>query len=265
VIENDSLERLVLDRNPIGDMGAKSVMMIPMYVGNRVDVSSNKCNIEVKDAKPSFDFSKPCKAYNLDLSKPYDRAVAFALMRLVACHQSVSLYKATFNNRPMKFAQEMAPVHPRHHNEAQRRCIEEFQRIGGIVNDSLFVEKVFDDIDFARRGKINRLQLTNALLRLGWEFTQQYVDELLSQFDTELQGYISRSDYLMVVKDEAETTALRLRDMMQLPVMVDAETGQRFVVPVSQCYFALPYIMILMTRQALQSRNGCLCSILPLD
>ena len=66
-------------------------MAIPMAVGDRVEVSSTGCNIDIIDPNSWFNLSHPCGSYHLDLSKPYDRAVSFAILRLVAGHQKIDI------------------------------------------------------------------------------------------------------------------------------------------------------------------------------
>jgi hypothetical protein len=66
-------------------------MAVPMAVGDRVEITSSGCNIDIKDPNTWFDFSSPCGVYNLNLSCPYDRAVSFALLRLTAGHQRMTL------------------------------------------------------------------------------------------------------------------------------------------------------------------------------
>ena len=85
-----TLSQYVIVRTP-GVQGAKALMAIPMAVGDRVEVSSSGCNIDIVDPNSWFNLSHPCGSYNLDLSKPYDRAVSFAILRLVAGHQKIDI------------------------------------------------------------------------------------------------------------------------------------------------------------------------------
>ena len=66
-------------------------MAVPMAVGDRVVITSSGCNIDLKDPNSWFDLSRPCGSYTLDLNNPYERAVSFALLRLVAGHQRMSI------------------------------------------------------------------------------------------------------------------------------------------------------------------------------
>ena len=85
-----TLSQYIIFRTP-GVQGAKALMAIPMAVGDRVEVSSSGCNIDIVDPNSGFNLSHPCGSYNLDLSKPYDRAVSFAILRLVAGHQKIDI------------------------------------------------------------------------------------------------------------------------------------------------------------------------------
>ena len=85
-----TFSQYIIFRTP-GVQGAKALMAIPMAVGDRVEVSSSGCNIDIVDPNSWFNLSHPCGSYNLDLSKPYDRAVSFAILRLVAGHQKIDI------------------------------------------------------------------------------------------------------------------------------------------------------------------------------
>ena len=57
------------------------------------------------DPNSWFDLSSPCALYNLKLSNPYDRAVAFALLRLVATHQRIVVSDVTFDGQELHLKQ----------------------------------------------------------------------------------------------------------------------------------------------------------------
>jgi hypothetical protein len=86
VIENMALKRVILDNNPIGEAGAQALMIVPITVGSRVSISAEKCNTGLSDAKCWFSHSNPLGLHSLNLENPYERAVAFTLLHLVANH-----------------------------------------------------------------------------------------------------------------------------------------------------------------------------------
>ena len=50
------LKKVCFDGNPIGELGARALMMIPLLAGNRVKLSSSNCNIHINDATGSVKF-----------------------------------------------------------------------------------------------------------------------------------------------------------------------------------------------------------------
>ena len=57
-------------------------------VGERVRVSATRCNIRIpSNSKCWFTLAHPVGHHTMDLSKPYDRAVAFALLDIAANHR----------------------------------------------------------------------------------------------------------------------------------------------------------------------------------
>ena len=90
-----------LDNNPIGSAGAAALMLVPINVGSRCKISAEKCNTGLSDSMCWFSHSNPLGRHRLDLSRPYERAVAFALIHLVMAMPHTSSWK-----RNMSLAQE---------------------------------------------------------------------------------------------------------------------------------------------------------------
>ena len=88
VLENLALRKVCLDGNPIGERGAKALMLIPVVAGFRVEVSVNNCDISLKDDRCFFDPGEPCGSYTLHLNKPFERAIAFKMLEIVASNSA---------------------------------------------------------------------------------------------------------------------------------------------------------------------------------
>ena len=139
VLEHPTLTKVIMDGNPVGMEGAKALMLVPLLAGDRVELSSAGCNINITTssspkksigpgalplgpvhfdgtgalhASASFNMSSPCGDYNLDLSKPYQRAVALCLLRLVAVHQTWVLTDTTIDGSPLTLTPVMTPANP---------------------------------------------------------------------------------------------------------------------------------------------------------
>lgn len=94
--ENDVLDDVRIDGNPIGERGAKAMMTLPICFGNNTKISSTGCNMGLKDDLCWFDQSYPCRSYELDLSDPYSRAVAFDVLRIAANHETYVLQNVVY-------------------------------------------------------------------------------------------------------------------------------------------------------------------------
>ena len=64
----------------------RAVMLVPLFVGNRVSVSVTGCNVSIKDANCWFNFDKLLRDYSLDMTDGFARAVAIILLYLIAGH-----------------------------------------------------------------------------------------------------------------------------------------------------------------------------------
>ena len=139
VLEHPALTKVIMDGNPVGMEGAKALMLVPLLAGDRVELSSAGCNINIttstspkktigpgaipsgpvhfdgtgaQHASQSFNTSSPCGDYHLDLSKPYQRAIALCLLRLVAVHQTWVLSETTIDGSPLTLTPVMTPANP---------------------------------------------------------------------------------------------------------------------------------------------------------
>jgi hypothetical protein len=107
---NLALRRVCLDGNPIAAQGAQALMNVPSVVGSRIDISARGCNIDIVDDSCWFDESNPCGNYSLNLSHPFERAIAFKLLSIVANHTSYILSKVTYEEPPSKKRRRRAKV-----------------------------------------------------------------------------------------------------------------------------------------------------------
>lgn len=96
--ENLGLTKCNMDGNPIGEAGAKALMVLPSVVGTRVNVSANNCNTNIRDPTFWFDQNYPCAEYELHLNDPFERAVCYMLLGLVACHQTLIISRVYFES-----------------------------------------------------------------------------------------------------------------------------------------------------------------------
>lgn len=66
----------------------KALMLIPLLKGHLAKISVQKCNITIKDPKCWFDFDRCVGDFRFKMEDPYERAVAYLLIQIVAGHQT---------------------------------------------------------------------------------------------------------------------------------------------------------------------------------
>lgn len=89
--ENASLHDLVIDGNPIGEQGARIMMKIAAEYGHRLQISAKTCDFKAKSSQTKFLIENPCGEYVLDMSHPYDRAIAFEMFDIATKDTSLDI------------------------------------------------------------------------------------------------------------------------------------------------------------------------------
>lgn len=200
VIENQHVGEVVLNGNPIGHQGAKAVMSIPLCVGYRVKVYAKDCNIVMRYPNCWFDYDNVCRPYALRLDDPFDRSVAFALLHIVARHETYIFAKASyspevpkgFTNRKVvevsrnfrhgkndkmhttsktaetiELVQEIAEMKSKYYNPAQRTIIENLQRVIHAADNPDHAMELFLETDEDGSGEVDSQELYHLLIALG--------------------------------------------------------------------------------------------------
>lgn len=88
-----TLEEMDLSQNPIGNEGAKALLSFNLTHGHRVKVNVKNCSARIVDPSCWFDISNPKGSFILKLENPYDRAVAFEILRILSSQKNYNLVK----------------------------------------------------------------------------------------------------------------------------------------------------------------------------
>lgn len=82
--ENVSLRSVILDGNPIGEQGARGLMKAVAQEGHRLTISTLNCDIVTKSSNVKMKLDTPVGDYLLCMNHPYDRAIAYEALDIVA-------------------------------------------------------------------------------------------------------------------------------------------------------------------------------------
>lgn len=82
--ENTSLREVNLDGNPVGEHGARALMKVVTQEGYRLHINTMNCDIVSKSSAVKLKLDNPVGEYILCMNHPYDRAVAYEALDIVA-------------------------------------------------------------------------------------------------------------------------------------------------------------------------------------
>lgn len=208
-----------MSNNPIGEIGARAIMMLIMEYGDRIDIDTRGCSIKLKDDLCTFDYLKPeCEEYNLQLASPYDRAVAFEILRITSCSRDTLKLVDVKYTDPKIDSRGLQPLHLELRKHAMFNKFEEslmppeylIKAIKGVVNKRMSgkldqtVTKFCHSCDpFSRRCNDREVDQLLNMLDIGYEL---WIKKLLfCMYDFNQTGYIGESellDFLNIVLEE---------------------------------------------------------------
>lgn len=226
ILENRSLKNVYFDGNPIGEEGAKAVMMIPMHIGTRTVVSAKDCNITMKDPKFWFDFDKPISEYNLNLTDGYERAIALLLLNIVVSHPTYEFETVEYiekpNSKPVKI--ELVPAvsyeKMEHFTATQRKTYESLLKIEAASSDIKEAVRLFQETDEDGSGELDKDEIENLLKKMGLDITQERLDEIFYLYDVDGGGTVELAEFLTFLRTQAVEAKARAHDLASAPIFV---------------------------------------------
>ena len=182
ILENHALKEITLDGNPIGEEGAKALMLLPTMVGSRVDISAASCNISIKDSNCKYDLGNILRTYELKLDDPFSRAIAIFVIQLVAVHQSYYIATSGWVDDAGKthnldlVEKVVVDFDSKRLDENQRKSVRNLQRVVD-SNESIHkAAELFCEIDKDGSGQLDEQEFTHLLESLGLYFSSYLTD-----------------------------------------------------------------------------------------
>jgi len=153
-----SIEHVNLSSNPIGEYGARALLMLNAQHADRVNVDFKECAIKIKDSSCTFDIMNPAGMYNLDLSKPYERAILCDILHLMSDLEDLRVKSARMTPDPV--------LEPRVHHDLNLVVLAEkktssagaarIDSIRSIAADIFTARKIFKQFDVDSSGFLDR-------------------------------------------------------------------------------------------------------------
>lgn len=223
--ENKTIRRVVFDDNPIGVLGAKALMQVPSVVGSRVALSARGCNVTIRQGNPiDFSFDDLVRPYNLDLSKPFERAAAVFILNLVACHHTLILTNVEFaegSGSGKMDKLELVPFLCADKEEYFDTMAKEVkQTLDGLLeacSDTETAKEFFDEVDEDGSGELEPEEFRTLLQSIGIEVDDERLAEVFEKYDTDQGGTLGLPEFYVFLRKQHTDVLKRLDDHLHTP------------------------------------------------
>eukprot|EP00903_Cladosiphon_okamuranus_P020889 g19182.t1 len=163
LMQNSTIHDIDLSNNSLGKIGVGCVMALPAEVGDRLQIGLANCNFMVGCESCWFDDEQLRQSYDLRMDEPYDRAVAFHLIRRGARDEGLQLRRVahTMAGESEKQVHLVDGVGPARRNFADKATREAVfrkydQNVTGIL-DSEALGKVLGELNLSGDDQVDML------------------------------------------------------------------------------------------------------------
>ena len=190
LIENTTIRRVLLDGNPIGALGARAIMQVPLMAGKRLKLSAAKCNISITDAalQDKFNFDNLLKCYVLNMEDAFDRARAFMLTYVVACHHTYLLKEVRHDSRVLELVAFLNPDRAQFFTPSFKATAQSLLAVIEAASDVRVAVSLFKSIDMDGSGELDREEFRLLMSKIGIELDNDRLEDIFDTYDTDQGG-----------------------------------------------------------------------------
>jgi hypothetical protein len=158
-----------------------------------VRISTRNCNFSIRDANNWFDTTALVRKFELDLSNPYDRAVAIILTYIIPSHQTYIVAYGEYydpekkKSFDMKFKEVVDKEYYQKKNLEPEllRAINGLHKILDATKDRNKALEMFRQADEDGSGELDEEEFGRLMFDLGMEATEDKVKEVLAEYDVD--------------------------------------------------------------------------------
>ena len=239
VIENLALTRLSLNGNPIGEQGAKALMLVPITVGQRIKITASGCNLTIKDSKCWFDIRHPCRSYTMYLENPFDRAVAFLVLRIVATHPTYIFKSFEYQppggrSEPVELIQAISTEKSAYLEGVKREAVNGLLSVIAAADDREKAFDLFNETDTDGSGELDADELKALMEKIGIQMDSELIEEAINAVDVDGGGTMGINEFFLLLKSLKKDATHRLNDLTQERIMALRSAPQSAYAPPRQ-------------------------------
>ncbi|RYH24941.1 hypothetical protein EON65_16165 [archaeon] len=237
IVQNFALNRVEMNENPIGEVGVRMIMQVSMSLGSRVSLQAKNCNTIVTDGRCWYNPSNPCRSYSLKLDRPFDRAVAFHLLHIVATHNSYIFQTSTYelekgNPQPLKLVQGIAKDREVSFDEDQKKNLAGLRLVVQAASNTQLANELFFEADADHSGRLDKDELQEVLGKIGFVIEEDRLHDIMAVFDVDGAGTIDLQEFMSLLKSQQREAMLRVKDLTEYPIMtLSGDPSNKVYVP----------------------------------
>ncbi|OQR86100.1 hypothetical protein ACHHYP_10970 [Achlya hypogyna] len=192
---NNTLSHLCMDGNPLGRIGGRTLLQAISSASDKVlSISVVGCNFELDDSS-LFDPQDATGTYDLDMSEPYDRAIACELLRFAnsrkGCRFVSFCHQLDKTSRELKVEYQVVGKARAH---LIRRSSSHMVLRGKVPQEKL--QSLFKTLDADSSGYIEAVELEKGMLTMGVTLQPREAERIIARYDIDGTGTMEFPEFV---------------------------------------------------------------------
>jgi hypothetical protein len=237
--ENKTLRTLVMDGNPIGELGFTLTSQAPITIGGRLSVSTTKCNTRIRDLEDGkIDINNIADKYELDMSRPFDRAIMFKILNTASINKSMSLDKCTITSpksgkqHQVRFKRNLSDEKYKALSQAMKTEVANLKHIEEVARNEELAERLFLEHDADDSGALDANEVEALVKSLGLVISRAMIELVIKKFDIDGGGVLELSEFLEFIRAQQSDATAKIRELTECFTITSTRNPtQRYIPP----------------------------------
>jgi hypothetical protein len=237
--ENNTLRTLILDGNPIGELGLTITCQIPITIGGDISVSTSNCNTKIRDLDDrKIDMNNIADAYELDMSKPFERAIMFKIINIASRNKSYHIENYTVTSpttnkvRVVKLQRNVSHAKYEALSSEMKNEVASLKKIQEIAENEDLAERMFHEHDDDCSGSLDIDEVEALVKNLGMIVARPVIEVAVSKFDIDGGGLLELTEFLEFIRAQRTDATAKIRELTEgFTISLSKTPHKRYIPP----------------------------------
>jgi hypothetical protein len=220
--ENKTLSTLIMDGNPIGELGFTVTSQMPIVIGGRLHVSTAKCNTRIRDAEDyKIDINNIADRYELDMSRPFERAIMYKILNVASSNKSISLEKCTIasptsgKEQHVKFKRNLSDEKYKALSQEMKDEVSNLKHVEEVAQNEELAELLFLEHDANDSGALDADEVEVLVRSLGLSISREMIEIVIKKFDIDGGGVLELTEFLEFIRAQKSDATAKIRELTE--------------------------------------------------